>query len=273
MTVIDWLRRTRDTSSVLTALHRRLRGPYYWVLESLYPRGISACLSGRMPVRLYPHLMGMRPETYEPILSAMLDRHTPKGGTVIDIGAHVGLHTLRLSERVGRAGRVIAVEPSPANSGLLRVHLTWNNCHNVEIMEAVIGDREDQVEFTFRADPTDPGGFANSLAYDIGGETRKVRMTTIDEICSNFRPDLIKIDIEGAEFFALRGARETLTRMAPVVIVAVHPEPMRLMGTTPAKLVALMSEYGYNGVHLDGRKVSVPGFEEILFEKRAQGNG
>jgi hypothetical protein len=56
----------------------------------------------------------------------------------------------------------------------------WNDCRNVEVIEAAVGDREDHVSFGFHPDPTNPGGFANSVAYDIGGETESVRLTTID---------------------------------------------------------------------------------------------
>ena len=116
----------------------------------------------------------MRPEVYEEALTAVLIKHLKPGLTVIDIGAHVGLHTLMFSRRVGPTGRVLAIEPSPANARLLRSHIVWNDCRNVEVIEAAVGDREDHVSFTFHPDPTNPGGFANSLAYDIGGETDTV---------------------------------------------------------------------------------------------------
>src|SRR5262249_25593686 len=150
-------------------------------------------LVGGESVRLQPRFLGMRPEAYEQTLAAMLTQHLGPGLTVIDIGAHVGLHTLMFSRRVGPSGRVLAIEASPANARLLRSHILWNDCRNVEVVEAAVGDREDHVSFRFRPDPTDPGGFANSLAYDIGGVTATVRLTTIDAICAGFTPHLIKI--------------------------------------------------------------------------------
>jgi len=268
MSVIDRLRCWRDAWPALSVLHRYLRDPYYRVLEWRYPEGIAVRLAGDVPVRLHPRLLGMRPELYESALSTVLDRHACNGSVVVDVGAHVGLHALRLAQCVGPRGRVIAVEASPANLRLLRTHLGWNACDQVDVVAAVIGDREDDVEFTYRTDPTDPGGFANSLAYDIGGEHAKVCMTTIDKVCAGLAPALIKIDIEGAELLALRGARETLDRAAPVMIVAIHPEPMRQLGTTPSELMALMQASGYSGSHLDGRKAVNPGFEEIVFMKQ-----
>ena len=162
---------------------------------------------------------------------------------------------------------MLAVEPSPVNAALLRLHLAWNDCNNVSLTEAAIGDREGFVEFRFRPNATDAAASANSLAYDIGGETAVVRMTTIDAVCSGCDPTLIKIDVEGAEHLALRGAQETLARSAPVLVVAIHPEAMRALGSSPAELVKFMERCGYECRHLDGRRAVDPGLEDIVFAK------
>jgi FkbM family methyltransferase len=209
----------------------------------------------------------MKPEAYEPELTNILISQVQRGATVLDVGAHVGLHTLMFSRRAGIDGHVLAVEASPANLGLLRKHLDWNHCRNVRLVGAAVGDREGEVAFTFRPDPTDPGGFANSLAYDICGETATIRMTTIDTLCVGCEPDLIKIDIEGAELLALKGAYKTLMRSAPVIVVAIHPDAMRAIDTNPAELVAYLGICGYEGRHLDGRRATDPGFEEVVFRK------
>jgi FkbM family methyltransferase len=211
----------------------------------------------------------MRPEAYEPAVAGLLVHHLYDGATVVDVGAHVGLHTLMFSCRVGAAGHVIAVEPSPANADLLRLHLVWNDRMNVTVIEAVVGDHEGAIEFAYRADAADPGGFANSIVYDIGGLRKHMPMTTLDAICKGLLPDLVKIDVEGAELLVLRGAEETLARSAPILVVAVHPEPLKMLGSTPTELVAFLSERDYQGRDLDGRWATNPGFEEIVFEKKA----
>src|SRR5262249_2906946 len=139
------LRSVRDRVPGLGTVQSFLREPWYCTLEMLFPRGVSARLAGGERVRLQPRLLGMRPEVYEEALTAILINHLSPGLTVMDIGAHVGLHTLMFSRRVGPTGRVLAVEPSPANAYLLRSHITWNDCHNVEVIEAAVGDREDHV--------------------------------------------------------------------------------------------------------------------------------
>ena len=135
------------------------------------------------------------------------------------------------------------------------------------MIQAAIGDREHHVSFTFHPDATHPHGFANSLAYNNDGVTHTVSMTTVDAICAG-RNHLIKIDVEGAELLALRGARETLARCAPVLIIAIHPDPIRVLGASPTELVPLFHACGYRGHHLEGRPAIDPGFEEVIFTKR-----
>src|SRR5205807_1642328 len=63
-----------------------------------------------------------------------------EGDTVIDIGANWGLHTILLSQCVGRSGRVIAVEPEVRALSELVWHLNANKCDNVKIYRCAIGD-------------------------------------------------------------------------------------------------------------------------------------
>lgn len=267
--LIERIRRLRESSPILGAVHRRLREPYYRACELIYPQGAPARLSDGTAVRLHPRLLGMRPELYEPAVADLLRFHARAGSAIVDVGAHVGLHALMLSRHIGAAGRVIAVEASPSAAGLLRRHLAWNACANVSVVEAAAGDRDDIVEFSYRADATDPGGFANSLAYDIGGVKQAIAMRTLDSICDGLSPDVVKIDVEGAELCVLEGATGLLERASPVLIVAIHPEPMGAMGATPAALLEFLAAKGYHGRHLDGRPAIEPGFEEICFQRRA----
>jgi FkbM family methyltransferase len=237
-----------------------LRESWYSGLEVAFRNGVPVTFADGRTAKLHPRLLGMRPAAYEPDLMRLMVEHSAPGAIVLDIGAHVGLHTLALADRVGPSGRVIAIEPSPANAGLLRFHVTVNSCHNVDVIEAIVTDHEGESPFTYRADATDPGGFANSIAYDIGGETTLVRTTTLDMLCNGISPDLIKIDVEGAELLALRGA--------PTVVVAIHPDPMRTLGTSPSELVSFMNALGYRGHHRDGQLAVTPGFEEIVFQKQ-----
>jgi FkbM family methyltransferase len=267
MSVLHRWRKVRELSTAARKLHQLMREPYYQVLEVIHRRGVPIRLADGMPTRLHPRLLGMQPELYEPAVTSLLVHHLHYGATAVDVGAHVGLHSLMMSRLVGPEGRVIAVEPSPANANLLRMHLAWNGCANVSVIEAIAGNHEGDIEFEYRAQATDPGSFANSLAYNIGGPRRRVTMTTLDSLCNRCLPNLVKIDVEGAELTVLEGAEQVLIRGAPILVVSVHPAPLSKMGAKPADLVAFLEARGYCGHHLDGRPVTDPGFEEIVFAK------
>ncbi|MFZ0847079.1 MAG: FkbM family methyltransferase [Pseudolabrys sp.] len=254
------------------ALFRRidalLREPWYFVLEKLFPRGAPVNLGIDHRLRLHPRLIGMQPEAFEQGLTAIFKRVLRPGCVVIDVGAHVGLHSLVLSRLVGEAGSVVAIEASPANAALLRRHLQWNDCRNVTVVEAAAGDKDGQVSFSYRPNATDPGGFANSLAYENGGDVVTVSMITLDKIAENISPDLVKVDVEGAEYLVIKGAETLLRRCNPLLVIAFHPESMQQLSSSPAALVTLLSSYGYEGRDLTGAPAASPGFEEIIFEKK-----
>lgn len=266
--MLDGARRLRNRSRVLRAAHSLTREPYYAIVGRLYPRGVLFTLPGDCAVRLHPRLQGIDPKRYEPQVAHMLDHFVKPGMMVVDVGAHVGLHTLRLSRRVGASGRVLAIEPSPANVGLLRRHLEWNGASNVTVIEAVVGACESEIDFSFRSDALDVGGFANSIAYANGDDVATIRMASIDSLCAGVSPGVIKVDTEGAEMLVMRGARRTIARAPVSLIIAFHPEAMSALHCTPRELVNFLDGCGYAGRHLDGRPAVDPGFEEIVFEKR-----
>jgi FkbM family methyltransferase len=264
--MLNFLRRLRTKSGPIDSLHRHLREPYYRALELAYPKGVRILLPNGDRFRFQPRFLGMNLSDYESALVETFCAQIAPGMTVIDAGAHVGIYSLLASTKVGPNGKVIAIEPSPTNAQLLKRHLRFNHCNNVEVIEAAVADKPGQITFNYRVDPTDPGSFANSMAYDISGESANVKVMTLDDICSSLSPAVIKIDVEGAELLALRGAKKLLVKHRPTLIVAVHPEPMRMLETTPEQLMSYMSSLDYIGTTPYGQKVEKPSFEEVVFQ-------
>ena len=114
-----------------------------------------------------------------------------RGSVVIDAGANVGLFTLRASEWVGESGRVIAVEPVPHNCEILSRNLARNNIQNVTVVPKAVSDASGRIELY--------GKCVDTVALD----------ELLEDLGADF-PEAIKIDIEGFEVKALRGAKRTL---------------------------------------------------------------
>jgi FkbM family methyltransferase len=147
--------------------------------------------------------------------SAMLDsvacRLRP-GGTVIDVGANVGNHTVYFAALLGQD--VISIEPNPAALATLRTNVALNRLESrVRILPVAAGAGPSRG--SVRDDDPNNLGRA-SLQVEPEGD---VEVRSIDDIAHGLRIDLIKVDVEGMEPAVLEGARGTIARCRPVLLV------------------------------------------------------
>lgn len=133
------------------------------------------------------------------------------GHVVADVGANNGFTGVLFARAVGATGRVVGFEPSPANLEAARENIRLNGIGNFELVAAAVG----AVPATVSFDP----GFGNG-AVAAGGPI-EVPQVTLDAHFGTSRVDLIKLDIEGYEFEALRGARHLLGRH-PALAIEIH---------------------------------------------------
>ena len=143
-----------------------------------------------------------------------------------------------------------------------------NRARNVRVVENLASDAAGRRCFTVRSEATDPGACANSVAYIIdGGEPVDVEMNTLDSLVEDLGsiPNVLKIDVEGAELEVLRGAEVILKTHRPAIACAVHPEPLDRLGHSVGMLVTFLEERGYRCFAFDGNPIEMPGFENVLF--------
>ena len=180
------------------------------------------------------------------IMKAMATLAKP-GGTVVEVGGHIGYVTLHLRGSVGNAGKVVVFEPGPNNLPYIKTNIAPFD--NITLVEAACGDHDGEVDFWIEG----LSGQNNSLdqQYKNFDANRKnafshenmkritVRMTKLDSYlaATGLRPSLMKIDVEGAENLVLRGAERCLEEIRPTIIVEVteHAD----------EVAALMSRHRY----------------------------
>jgi FkbM family methyltransferase len=154
--------------------------------------------------------------SYEPEMQRLFVKVVRPGSVFYDIGANVGFYSLLASQLVG-TGKVIAFEPSPENVRYLRRHLDLNQCSNVEILDLAICDREGYAYFA-----EDGTGSMGRLEPHGGLQVRTSTLDTLVRAQKIPPPDYLKMDIEGAEFQALSGARQCFQQYKPVLFLATH---------------------------------------------------
>lgn len=143
------------------------------------------------------------------------------GGVVYDLGAHVGYYTLLASALVGPEGQVFAFEPLAKNLNYLRRHLEMNAIANCSVWDVAVGREEGVAGFDC---DTGVHNFEGQLVYDAPGDF-ETRVVAIDPLVNSGKlppPDVIKCDIEGAEYDAFVGASETLAKYGPTILLATH---------------------------------------------------
>lgn len=167
------------------------------------------------------------------------------GDTVLDLGGNIGTSALLFACLAGPAGRVFSFEP--VFHRVLQKNLEANGAAgNVTVVPKAVSDAVGEAEFAV----TDVGVDSRLDPDGKGGLRRRVEVTTIDRFVEEEkldRVDFIKMDIEGAEEPALRGAARTLRRFRPRLSLASYHHDHGFGGDLQhPKLVRLLREMGYD---------------------------
>jgi len=188
-----------------------------------------------------------QPEIWEALAPVL-----PEGSVFLDVGAHIGYFSTKASKKIGSTGKVLAFEPNPETLKLLRENVQVNQTANVMVEPIACTSREQTL--TFWASASFNTGMS-SLARENADITYKepprpyqVRARRIDDVIREMnlaRVDAIKVDVEGAEVEALRGALGTLRRFHPKLVVEVDVRQLAAFKTTPAELASTIKGAGY----------------------------
>ena len=157
---------------------------------------------------------------YEKEQQILFTKNIKEGDVIFDVGSNVGFYSLIASKMTGKKGRVYAFEPAPRNLYYLKKHLELNNCTNSIIVSGGVSDKTDVVYFN------DGDHFATgSLSRD--SSNMLVPTFNLDGLIENKKiiaPNVMKIDVEGAEFDVLNGVKNTLIKYHPIIFLSTHNE-------------------------------------------------
>jgi FkbM family methyltransferase len=183
--------------------------------------------------------------SYEADESVFIKSALREGMCFVDIGANLGYFTTLASQAVGKGGQVVSIEPDPYNYRLLQGNVHNNCLGNVSLHNLALG--------------ASPGTGMLSLSTCNLGDHRlygpdnsrqrvPVQIETLDRLLVSLglRPNVIKMDVQGFEYYVTQGMRNILEDRRPLVIMTEFwPHGLRESGASPREFFELMELFGF----------------------------
>ena len=178
--------------------------------------------------------LGLSLAEFEPGTVRIFKEYIKPGTIVLDIGANIGYYTL-LAAKLG--ADVYAIEAEPNNFKLLKKNVEYNG-HNVTLVNKAAFDKNETVKLY--VNPNDNGAHSLDDKHSAW-KIIEVEAVILDEyLPSNFKPDFIKIDIEGMEYYAMLGMKNMLNKPNIKMVIEY------CTGTqNKTRLLDLLKSYGF----------------------------
>ena len=151
---------------------------------------------------------------------SLLDKWIKPGDWVLDIGANVGHYSLRLSELVGKSGRVLVFEPVPSTVDLLASNMSRATYQNLSIFNVAVSNKTELVGMVV---PENFPESKNSNYYRAhisnNSNALNILSISIDSLNITHSIKFVKIDVEGHEIYVLKGMENLIKRDLPILLV------------------------------------------------------
>ena len=227
--------------------------PLYSLLEKItFGKGLYRTVNG-VKVKLPARYIRYFQTDYEAENFSFLKAVCKKNGTVLDIGAHIGLFSSITAKVIGSRGKIYAFEPTSNTIAVLQQTIRINRLeHIVEPIKQAMGKEVGTTTFFISDNEADN---SNSLvSYKVDREINgvEVDINTIDNFVSSMElasVDFIKIDAEGAEYDVLKGGIDVFNALRPFCILAIHPEPIAKKGDKMEDIYDLLVQLNYKIFH------------------------
>lgn len=242
--------------------------------RSVWWQGYKRLIRKPITVRLFN---GMRLRCYPDSVSAsevfyfggyhefnemlFIRRFLRAGDSFIDGGANIGVYSLLAASIVGPTGRVDAFEPDAVAASRLRENIELNGLTNVHVHEAALSDTPGRIRFAQGLDVSNRMVSSN----EAGLQTADVEAVRLDDSLEpGARYMMAKLDVEGAEIAALRGAEQHLDAgNPPVWQLEAMERQLRKLGTSRKEVVSLLRQHGYGFASYDARNRRLKRLDDV----------
>ena len=192
---------------------------------------------------------------YDDELFASFLEQSSDASIVFDLGGFMGVSSLLFSRCIKEHGRVYCFEPNLYNLNRIRKNLSLNQveAQKIRVLPFAVGNKRENTTFLLSRVIDDGRSSTSQLRnahctlpqsklYELGFFEQEVQVVRLDDFVaeSGIVPDIIKVDIEGAEHFFIEGAYETLSRYHPILFIELHSPFCAI------KCATLLEQLGYS---------------------------
>jgi len=177
-------------------------------------------------------------EKYEPYLTDLMLSKIKSGDVVLDIGANIGYDTVLFADKVGKKGKVIAVEPDPINFEILQKNIKENKLFNVVAVKAALGNENKKMKiFESEENYGDHRMWEETLrpaGTSLDREAKPVFCRRLDDLLKELeyqKIDFIKMDVQGFETLVIEGGKEIIKKNTPTIFFEYWPWGIKNTGS------------------------------------------
>ncbi len=203
---------------------------------------------------------------YEEYETELVEKMIQPGDVVVDIGACIGYYTLLFAKLVGENGKVFAFEPDPTNFAILKKNVATNGYKNVVLANEVVSEKTGKQKL-YQSENA-----ADHQIYDSHEGRKFIERDGIalDDHFKDFKGiiDVIKMDIQGAEFGAVRGMSRLLDRNRNIKVISEFwPIGLKKSGASPLSYLELFLKRGFKIYEIsESQKKLIPVDAESLLK-------
>ena len=182
-------------------------------------------------------------QQHEPLCTKIFSSMIPEKSIVLDIGANIGYYVLIEAQK---ASKIYAIEPALQNIEFLKKNIDLNILDEfIEIYQLAMSDNKDKALLSLDDVPNRYRLVADKSKYYKN--VFQVDTTTVDEFLKNRRVDVVRMDIEGAEWLVIRGMTDTLSQLdnVRVLFIELHPTLIKDYGGDALALVNLLLDSNF----------------------------
>jgi FkbM family methyltransferase len=184
---------------------------------------------------------------FDPAGISLIKNRLRQGDVFIDIGANIGSYSLVAAKQVGDNGRVIAFEPVGTVFNRLRENIALSNLANTDTEQKAVFNKNQTLEIHLASHKN--LGMSSIYHHDTeSGTSEQVSTVRLDDYLAGHpvaKIDMIKIDIEGAEMFALQGMKGSLRKFKPEIFIELKEEALQHSGYSVNDIIEFLIRIGY----------------------------